>query len=72
MHADHVDPMVEDLQAPPKRIGEPILAAWNVKEDLMDQLSRHGTQPDRVKIRDRRHHHHHQCRRRRNQRADQD
>jgi hypothetical protein len=33
-------------------LGKPILAAWNVKEDLMDLLSRHGTQPDRVKIYD--------------------
>jgi transposase len=32
MHADHLDPMVEDLEALPKKIGVPILAAWNVKE----------------------------------------
>ena len=52
MHADHLDPMVEDLQALPKNIGKPILAAWNAKEDLMDLLSLHGTHPDRVKIYD--------------------
>ncbi|MEY9926316.1 transposase [Catenulispora sp. GP43] len=45
MHADHLDPMVEDLMALPKKIGVPILAAWNVKEDLMDLLALHGTGP---------------------------
>jgi transposase len=50
MHADHLDPMVEDLAALPKKIGGPILAAWNVKEDLMDLLALHGTGPDRTKI----------------------
>jgi transposase len=43
MHADHLNPMVEDLQSLPKKIGQPILAAWNVKEDLMDMLALHGT-----------------------------
>lgn len=50
MHADHLDPMVEDLQALPKRIGIPILAAWNVKEDLLDLLALHGTGADRATI----------------------
>lgn len=50
MHADHLDPMIEDLEALPKGIGQPILAAWNVKEDLMDLLALHGTGPDRTKI----------------------
>lgn len=50
MHADHLDPMVEDLQALPKKIGKPILAAWNVKEDLMDLLALHGTDPTRTRI----------------------
>ncbi|MFL6110985.1 MAG: ISL3 family transposase [Catenulispora sp.] len=50
MHADHLDPMVEDLQALPKNIGGPILAAWNVKEDLMDLLALHGTGPRRDQI----------------------
>lgn len=36
MHADHLDPMVTDFEALPSRIGQPILAAWNVEEDLMD------------------------------------
>lgn len=30
MHADHIDPMVEELRALPKKIGGSILAAWNV------------------------------------------
>jgi hypothetical protein len=50
MHADHLDPMVEDLQSLPKKIGQPILAAWNVKEDLMDRLALHGTGADRTTI----------------------
>jgi transposase len=50
MHADHIDPMVEDLKALPKKIGEPILVAWNVKEDLMDLLALHGTGADRAAI----------------------
>jgi transposase len=50
MHADHLDPMVADLTALPKPIGEPILAAWNCKEDLMDLLALHGTNPDRTTI----------------------
>jgi transposase len=50
MHADHLDPMVEDLKALPKKIGQPILAAWNVKEDLMDLLALHGTGATRARI----------------------
>jgi transposase len=50
MHADHLDPMAEDLQSLPKKIGQPILAAWNVKEDLMDMLALHGTGADRTTI----------------------
>ena len=53
MHADHLDPMVEDLQALPKNIGGPILTAWNCKEDLMDLLALHGTHPRRDQIADR-------------------
>jgi hypothetical protein len=43
MHARHLDPMVDDLRSLPKKIGLPILAAWNAKEDLMDLLELHGT-----------------------------
>jgi len=50
MHARHLDPMVDDLRSLPKKIGLPILAAWNAKEDLMDLLELHGTHPDRVAI----------------------
>ncbi len=52
MHADHLDPMVEDLQALPKKIGGPILAAWNIKEDLMNLLALHGTHPNRSQVYD--------------------
>jgi transposase len=50
MHAGHLDAMVEDLNKLPKKIGEPILAAWNCKEDLMDLLALHGTNPNRAEI----------------------
>lgn len=50
MHADHLDPMVADLEGLPKQIGEPILAAWNVKEDLRDLLDLHGANPTRHQI----------------------
>ncbi|WP_370351195.1 transposase [Catenulispora sp. EB89] len=53
MPADHLDPMVEDLTALPKKIGAPILAAWNVKDDLMDLLALHGTHLGRAEIYDR-------------------
>ncbi|HEX5401686.1 MAG TPA: ISL3 family transposase [Pseudonocardiaceae bacterium] len=50
MHAKHLDPMVDDLQALPPRIGQPILAAWNAKEDLLDLLALARTHPDRAVI----------------------
>jgi transposase len=50
MHARHLDAMVDDLRSLPKKIGAPILAAWNAKEDLMDLLELHGTRPDRAEI----------------------
>jgi transposase len=53
MHADHLDPMVDDLHSLPKRIGKPILAAWNAKEDLLDLLALTRTQPVRSVIADR-------------------
>ncbi|MFI7643869.1 transposase [Nonomuraea sp. NPDC049400] len=31
--------MINDLQALPKKIGRPILTAWNAIEDLLDLLS---------------------------------
>jgi transposase len=50
MHANQLDPMVEDLQNLPAPIGVPILAAWNCKKDLMDLLALTGTEPDRTVI----------------------
>ena len=50
MHARHLDPMIEDLRAQPKKIGEPLLRAWGCKEDLIDLLALHGTHPNRPKI----------------------
>ncbi len=50
MHAEHLDPMVADLEDLPKQIGAPILVAWNVKEDLRDLLDLHGTNPTREQI----------------------
>lgn len=53
MHANQLDPMVEDLENLPQKIGAPILAAWNCKEDLMDLLALTHTGPDRTIIADR-------------------
>jgi hypothetical protein len=53
MHANQLDPMVEDLQALPKKVGLPILAAWNCKEDLMDLLALTHTNPERTVIAER-------------------
>ncbi|WP_194894489.1 ISL3 family transposase [Catenulispora pinistramenti] len=50
VHADHLDPMVDDLQSLPVKIGVPILAAWNAKEDLMDVLALMHTRPARTAI----------------------
>ncbi|MDA0643106.1 ISL3 family transposase [Nonomuraea ferruginea] len=53
MHGAQLDPMVDDLQALPQRLGAPILAAWNAKEDLLDLLALARTRPDRTVIADR-------------------
>ncbi|WP_211589790.1 ISL3 family transposase [Microbispora sp. H11081] len=53
MHASQLDPMVDDLMALPKRIGDPILAAWNAKEDLLDLLALARPHPDRTVVADR-------------------
>lgn len=50
MHALHLDAMGDDLNRLPKKIGQPILAAWNCKEDLMDLLALHGKGANRVQI----------------------
>jgi transposase len=45
-----LDPMVDDLNALPKKIGKPILTAWHCKEDLMDLHAVTGTHPPRAEI----------------------
>jgi transposase len=45
-----LDPMIDDLRALPKEIGEPIIKAWNCKEDLMDLLALTHTHPSRAEI----------------------
>jgi transposase len=45
MHACQLDPMVDQLEALGKKIGRPILAAWNAKEDLLDLLALARTAP---------------------------
>ena len=50
VHSKHLDPMVDDLKALPPKIGLPILAAWNAKEDLMDLLALMHTNPARTQI----------------------
>ncbi|MEY9859801.1 hypothetical protein ABH935_005434 [Catenulispora sp. GAS73] len=42
--------MVADLADLPAKVGKPILAAWNVKEDLRDLLDLHGANPTREQI----------------------
>jgi transposase len=49
MHADHLDPMVDDLHSLGK-LGADILAAWNAKEDLLDLLALARTSPDRREV----------------------
>ncbi|BCJ75878.1 hypothetical protein CS0771_54220 [Catellatospora sp. IY07-71] len=41
-----------ELKGLPKRIGEPILAAWHAKEDLLDLLATARTHPNRKDIAD--------------------
>jgi transposase len=45
-----LDPMVEDLQGLPKKVGAPILTAWNCEEDLIDLLALTHTNPGRTVI----------------------
>ena len=53
MHCSQLDPMIDDLMALPQRLGAPILAAWNAKEDLLDVLALARAHPDRTVIADR-------------------
>ncbi|MEV6817010.1 ISL3 family transposase, partial [Micromonospora sp. NPDC051296] len=50
MRAAHVDDLQAELSALPARIGVPILAAWNAKEDLLDLLALARTDPDRERV----------------------
>ncbi len=45
-----LDPMIDDLKALPKQIGQPIIKAWHCKEDLMDLLALTHTNPSRNEI----------------------
>jgi hypothetical protein len=51
MHAAHLDPVVDDLQALPAAIRTPILVAWNAEEDPLDLLAVARTHRDRAAIR---------------------
>jgi transposase len=61
MRADHVDALVDDLTALPTAIGQPILHAWNAKEDLLDLLALARTHPDRATIWHRLERFYHRC-----------
>jgi transposase len=52
MLAEHVDELEGELADLPKKIGVPILAAWNAKEDLLDLLASARTNPNREDIAD--------------------
>ncbi|MEV6971160.1 ISL3 family transposase [Hamadaea sp. NPDC051192] len=49
---DHLAELQADLKLLPKRIGTPITAAWNTKEDLLDLLALAHTNPNREQIAD--------------------
>jgi transposase len=51
MSGKHVDRLADTLEALPAKIGAPILAAWNAKEDLLDLLATARTRPDRELVR---------------------
>jgi hypothetical protein len=50
MSGKHVDRLVDTPQSLPAKIGAPILAAWNAKEDLLDLLATARTRPDREHV----------------------
>ncbi|MEV6815592.1 ISL3 family transposase [Micromonospora sp. NPDC051296] len=50
MRAEHVDDLEAELAALPARIGTPILAAWNAKEDLLDLLALARVNPNRERV----------------------
>jgi transposase len=61
MHGDHVADLEGELKDLPARIGQPILAAWNAKEDLLDLLALARTNPNREDIADLLHRFYHRC-----------
>lgn len=48
--AEHVDKLADTLSHLPAKIGNPILTAWNAKEDLLDLLALARTHPNRETI----------------------
>nr|WP_281286769.1 transposase [Catellatospora sichuanensis] len=52
MAGDQVAELEGELKGLPARIGVPILAAWNAKEDLLDLLALARTDPNREDVAD--------------------
>jgi transposase len=50
MRGEHVDALLNEPSNLPAAIGEPITAAWNAKEDLLDLLATAHTHPDREQV----------------------
>ncbi|MFC7280251.1 ISL3 family transposase [Paractinoplanes rhizophilus] len=50
MHGKHVDRLTDTLSNLPTKIGQPILTAWNAKEDLLDLLALARTRPGREAV----------------------
>ncbi|MGI5215860.1 ISL3 family transposase [Plantactinospora sp. CA-290183] len=61
MRAEHVDDLEGELAGLPERIGVPILAAWNAKEDLLDLLALARTHPNREDVADLLYRFHRRC-----------
>ncbi len=61
MHAKHVDRLADTLDNLPAKIGAPIQAAWNAKEDLLDLLALGRTHPDRETVARLLHHFYTRC-----------
>jgi transposase len=61
MSGDLVAELEGELKGLPKRIGVPILAAWNAKEDLLDLLALARTDPNREDVADLLYRFYHRC-----------
>jgi transposase len=57
----HLAELQAELKLLPKRIGAPITAAWNAKEDLLDLLALARTHPHRDDVADRLYRFYHRC-----------